>query len=119
MSDGPSPYLFLLLPDHSVVHAPDAQMWAVWMATADRKVGLDSGPGWQVSTVFMGIDPYAAIAQATPRPFESLIYVDGDVPGLADLAVLDATCRRYASWQEAATGHATLVAQLRTAAQIH
>lgn len=90
-----------ILDGQEPVAEPDVIKWAKWFGGADRQVALDIVDGRRVSTVFLGID-HNFRSSGPPVLFETMIF-GPDEGG----------CWRYATWAEAAAGHAAVVAALR------
>lgn len=87
--------LYILNGDREPVPVPDTQTWAEWYATADRRVALDTGHNYRLSTVFLAIS-YGTV-RGLPQVFETMMFqVAGDGP--------DRTAR-YGTWDEALAGH--------------
>ena len=91
------------LEGHTPVWEPDVIAWAQWMETGERQVALDTVGTERVSTVFLGCN-YCWTDEAPPILFETMVF---SAAGEA----LDQ--RRYSSWDEAAAGHAEVVAARR------
>lgn len=92
-----------ILHGRRVVPAPDAIAWALWMARADRRVGLAVVGRVRVSTVFLGFDH--GNGRAPPILFETMLF--------GGPSALDQRQRRYATWEQAVAGHARVVALVR------
>ena len=98
------PMLYALDGHNAVVCDDDPYNWmAVYLDIDARRVALDSVGDAEVSTVFLGID--ASLSPRPPRLFETMIF-----GGARDLYR-----ETYATWDEAAAGHARIVAMLRDA----
>ena len=62
-----------ILKGHTPVIEEDEAAWGRWHSTADRSVARDVLPnGWEVSTVFLGIDHSSGIGP--PALFETRIF---------------------------------------------
>jgi hypothetical protein len=98
--------LYYILKGHDPVPCDDVVTWSTWYATADRVVARDDLGAYVVSTVFLGLDHNFA---ATGRPilFETMVF--------RDQTLIDVDQDRYATWDEAAAGHAALVARYKRA----
>jgi hypothetical protein len=86
--------------------------WAHFMVTADRHVGRDEvAPGVEVSTVFLGNDMASAWRNDNQPPilFETMVFDDYD----GGFQV------RYATWEEAETGHRMVCEALRERIRTH
>ncbi|MBJ7223566.1 MULTISPECIES: hypothetical protein [unclassified Brenneria] len=94
------------LEGRRAVPCPDIAEWARWFAIADRRVAETWIDDFRVSTVFLGLDHNhnALSNDEVPVLFETMVFAGPDP--------LD-TMRRYSLWEEAETGHAEIVAQLR------
>jgi hypothetical protein len=75
---------YVLNADHSVTRVDDLLAWAAWFETADRTVAKAHRQGFEVSTVFLGLDHSF---RGGPRQ-----------PG-------ELYCERYSTWDEALAGH--------------
>lgn len=100
------PYLYIL-EGHEIVACPDREKWSYWMFGADeketRRVALDEVDGFEVSTVFIGIDNGFGY---TDRPilFETMVF---------NAAGKSVSQRRYCTWDEAEAGHREVCAELK------
>lgn len=100
-------YLYIL-DGHEIVACSDRGEWSLWMFGADetetRRVAVDEVGGFEVSTVFLGIDHGFGY---TDRPilFETMIFnaTGKSRPGT----------RRYCTWDEAEAGHREVCAALK------
>lgn len=109
MSDMKCDFTYIL-DGHSVVPCPDPITWARWHALHqhDRtlKVTKLDFPKWEkvtISTIFWGMDMFAAGDDRPPRCFESLIF-GGNLDGVG---------RKYDTWDQALDGHDHLVEEAR------
>src|SRR5687767_4699324 len=94
---------YILDENKNLVLVEDVLEWGRAFGTQDRKVAqtdLPSGP--KVSTVFIGLD-HDFTGKGPPQVFETMIFEEGP---------LDSWCQRYATWQEAEAGHASVVLRL-------
>ncbi|PYJ10757.1 MAG: hypothetical protein DMF06_04970 [Verrucomicrobia bacterium] len=95
---------YRLLPDHSVepvdVSSTERLMsWAQEWGGMDKRVAFtEVAPGITVSTVFLGID-HSFMRHGPPLLFETMVFDDY---GSND-------CWRYATWDDAAAGHESVV----------
>jgi hypothetical protein len=108
-----------ILDGHDPVPA-DLLTWGAWFQTADRHVARDGdeGSGWWISTVFLGVDHGFGVS-GPPLLFETMIFAPAEPrQSAAFVAHWDQQCQRYATWAEAAAGHAAIVAEFRTALAI-
>ena len=101
------PRFYRLEPDHSVTPLADDDFgfiaWAEAFENGDaRRVAFDQvAPGFEVSTVFLGLDH--RFGNGPPLLFETMVFDDyggGDQ-------------WRYSTWAEAVQGHNQAVAQLK------
>lgn len=90
-----------ILDGHEPVTA-DPMTWARWVETTDRHVDRTQVAEADVSTVFLGID-HNFTSRGEPVLFETMIFGGPHS---------DATWR-YRTWDEAAAGHARIVAALQ------
>jgi hypothetical protein len=79
----------------------DFMTWAVWFETADRHVRDSFQGDVRVSTVFIGLD-HNWSDHGPPILFETMAFVGHE----------DVGQERYATWAEAETGHANMVAKI-------
>jgi hypothetical protein len=80
---------------HTVVSCSSLYEWVEWFESADRVVRQEERAGVRLSTVFLGIDHRFGDGPGPPLVFETMIFGgerDGD-------------CWRYATWDEAESGH--------------
>ena len=94
-----------ILDGQTPVPCDDILEWGRWFETANRHVGKDQIGPYRVSTVFLGID-HDWGSNGPPVLFETMVF------GHADEIQ-----QRYCTWDEAATGHAEMVARYRLIAQ--
>lgn len=81
---------------------PDLITWAVWFETADRAVKQEWVEGeTRVSTVFLGLDHNFSDA-GPPLLFETMVF--------SIYTAINGETRRYATWEDAETGHDQVVA---------
>jgi hypothetical protein len=90
------------------VPCPDIILWGTWFEDSrkTRIVAQDQVGDYWVSTVFLGIDhsfsPWGK--RGPPILFETMIFLEENE---------GETQVRYATWDEAAAGHADIVARLK------
>jgi hypothetical protein len=97
--------LYILDDDGEPVPCNDARQWSTWLSVPGRRVvSQETVAGFQVSTVFLGVDH--AFHGGPPVLWETMIFVSG--PGRRKTA-FDDYQRRYSSRQEALDGHAEAV----------
>ena len=96
---------FYILKDKFTVPVRDVLDWARWFETADRCVARDVVDGAVVSTVFLGTNHQ--FGDGPPLLFETMVFG----------GPMDQCCDRYASWDEAAAGHVSIVVQVTLAGQ--
>jgi hypothetical protein len=93
---------------HRVVGVPilsddDLFTWARDVFGADRHVAdTEVAPGIRVSTVFLGLD-HRFFGDGPPLVFETMVFDDYEA----------GDCFRYATWDEAVTGHNACVIRLK------
>lgn len=93
---------YILLPNRMIAETPDFMDWAEWFESADRDVAKTETELHLISTVFIGID-YRWLGKGPPIVFETMVFTkDGDT-------LDDGGCWRYASWDDADTGHKAVV----------
>ena len=99
---------YRLNPDRStsVIDGPDPLMtWARAFESEDRRVAFTQlAPGVEVSTVFLGLD-HEFLGDGPPLLFETMIFG----------GPLDGEQWRYASYDDAMTGHQMAVSKAREA----
>jgi len=94
-----------ILDGHVAVPVDDLLEWGRWFQTANLVVAKDTLPsGTYVSTVFLGSD-YNHGFGTKPQIFETMVFG----------GPLDQEMDRYATWEEAETGHAAMLARARQA----
>jgi hypothetical protein len=93
---------YILNPDHSVRVEPDVLVWAAWYETADRTVAKAHRQGFEVSTVFLGLDH--RWGDGPPLLFETMIFQAWLTPG-GPRQPGELYCERYSTWDEALAGH--------------
>lgn len=88
-----------ILDGKEPVEVPDVLTWAHWFETADRVVKQTTlSQGVRVSTVFLGLD-HRFIGGGPPLLFETMVFG----------SKRDGAQWRYSTWDEAVTGHDTMV----------
>jgi hypothetical protein len=86
--------------------------WGRWMETGRRQVDFSDLGYCTVSTVFLGVDH--RFGEGPPILFETMVF--GPPEGTTSFPEeWDGRMNRYATWDEAAAGHAEMVAELRAA----
>jgi len=91
---------YAVLKGHEVVPCSSDE-WLLQSADA-RRVGLDEVGDWHVSTVFLGLDH--SFGSEPPLWFETMVF--------ARESSSDLFCDRYSTWEDAVTGHQSVVEQL-------
>jgi hypothetical protein len=91
-----------ILAGHEPVEEPDLMRWAEWMETADRQVRHTEQGDVRVSTVFLGVDYNFGDLFGRPILFETMAFVGHE----------SVAQDRYRTWDEAAAGHARIVAEV-------
>jgi hypothetical protein len=109
---------YLLDADH-VPYPVEMDEWARWYGTRDgRHVGSTETQLYWVSTVFMGLD-HNRHPDGPPILFETMVFERertvtempwGQLKSLRKSVDEDGFFNRYATWAEAETGHAEIVA---------
>jgi hypothetical protein len=92
------------LNGHTPVLCEDSKTWACWYETADdqRRVARDEPfKGVVVSTVFLALD-HRHFGEGPPILFETMVFG----------GPLNYTMQRCATWDEAETQHAAMVARV-------
>lgn len=92
---------FYILEGKKAVKVASLEEWSRRMDLENRHVAVtEVAPGVTVSTVFLGLDHQHF--SGPPLLFETMVFNDyGD----------DGTQERYSTWDEAAAGHARIVAE--------
>lgn len=85
------------LQGKTTVAEPDLVKWARWFESANRVVLQEKIGDFWVSTVFLGIDHNFNPA-GQPLLFETMVFGDDELEQ-----------RRYATWDEAVSGHNEIV----------
>lgn len=98
-----------ILVDRVPVECRDLILWATWYGDAtqsgDRIVAQDQIGDYWVSTVFLGLDHSFGFGKPhVPILFETMVFIGEKNDG---------TQVRYATWNEAAEGHAEICKRLR------
>jgi len=97
---------YYILDGTTPVPGADVRQWAAWLETADRVVAQTSlTADIQVSTVFVGMNPYPGVAP--PRLFETLVLWPGDP--------LDGETVHTPTWAAALAAHTQMVLRVRAA----
>jgi len=96
---------YWILDGKNPVPEPDALKWAQWFEIHERHVDKTIVQGYEVSTVFLGMD-HGHSAEGPPVLFETMIFAEGS---RHDLAMW-----RYCTWDQAARGHAEVVKQIES-----
>ncbi len=99
--------MFYILKDKQPTPAKDAQKWAEWFEKADRVVAKTEVKGFEVSTVFLGID-HNSTEEGKPILFETMVF----------RGKKSQDQERYHTWDEAIAGHNSIVSRLQTDGQI-
>ena len=95
---------YYILDGTTPVPGADVRQWAAWLETADRVVAQTSlTADIQVSTVFVGMNPYPGVAP--PRLFETLVLWPG--------SPLDGATAHTATWQMALAAHTAMLLRVR------
>lgn len=106
---------------HTPIPISHTLEWAMWFENNDkRRVANTSVNGWNVSTVFLGID--SDYFSKKPMLFETMIFSETETVrtklfNKAFRKSMDNYCRRYATWDEAIAGHEEAVKMIREGAQ--
>ena len=90
-----------ILKGKEVVPCSDLMEWAKWVESADRKVAQDTIGDSRISTIFLGLDHQ--FGDGPPLIFETMVF-GGPLSDEMD---------RYSTWDEAAEGHAKMVARVK------
>lgn len=110
-----------VLEGHTPVPIDDVLEWARrYEQSENRRVARTSINGWDVSTVFLGID--SNIFSEVPLLFETMIFSETEITktelfGRKFRKSLDNYCKRYATWDEALAGHEAAVNYIREGLQ--
>jgi hypothetical protein len=123
--DRPNKYI---LVDKVPVATEDLLAWAKWVEdVVKRRVALDVIAGFEISTVFLGLD-YAytgppmlfetMVFEQLEKPKTQVIDIDGKIYTFGpcereSLDNIDGYMTRYSTWDEAERGHAATVALVR------
>lgn len=98
-----NPGYYTLDADNRPVKVRDVMEWARWFEDADRRVDYtEITSACRVSTVFLGLD-HRFGGEGPPLLFELMVFG----------GPLDGECRRFSSWDDAATAHKAMVRKLR------
>jgi hypothetical protein len=106
-----------VLEGHEPVPIDNTLEWAQWYEKSEnRRLAATSINGWQVSTVFLGIDNN--MFSEKPLLFETMIFSETQKKyhplfKKGFRKSLDNYCTRYVTWDEAMKGHEAAVAYVR------
>ena len=110
---------YVLDAEHRPIGEPDLDVWARWMMDFDnhRRVAEDFTRFHRISTVFLGFDH--GWGKGPPILFETMVFereaaikeTFGRLMPVHD----DVEQWRYASWDDAVTGHAAILSRYRRA----
>jgi len=94
---------YILDDDHRPVPVDDIVTAASWWGKdGNSRVALDTVGDLEISTVFLMIN-HRFWPKGPPILFETMVFRDGE----------EVECQRYASWDDALTGHAVIVRRCR------
>ena len=103
---------YYVLDGHEPRGIDTVEEWAGWFEEAKRRVDFTDLGYCAVSTVFLGVDHSFRPGEGPPILFETMVF--GPPEGSTSFPEeWDGRMRRYATWDEAAAGHAEMVAELR------
>jgi hypothetical protein len=109
-----------ILDGHTPVPVEDTLDWARWFENNDkRRVANTSVNGWNVSTVFLGLDQSHGFS-GRPILFETMIFSETEkvkAMGKMFRKSMENYCHRYATWDEAIAGHEEAVKMIREGGQ--
>lgn len=100
---------YAVLDGHEIRHVTDVLEWGRWYQDADRKVARDQVGEADVSTVFLGLNHGFG---GRPLYFETMLFATNPEDPR------DGSTWRYQTWDEAAAGHAAVVAALRDGTEL-
>jgi hypothetical protein len=96
---------YVLDDENRPVPATSIEEWGAFFENTNRRrVGYDRVGGFEVSTVFIGID-HRFFGEGPPILFETMVFPI-DKSG-------EVECHRYSSWDDALTGHQATVRRLK------
>ena len=98
-----------ILKNKKAVECHDLMEWAEWFETADKVVKRESIGGYQISTIFLGLD-HGWTKTGPPILFETMVFKRGN-DGKIDYSELD--MERYSTWEEAEKGHKKMVKKFK------
>lgn len=84
----------------------DMMQWAKWLQNRDRHVGKDTIAGYEISTVFLGIDHNFG-GQGPPVLWETMVFGDGNLDMDMD--------RCSGTWEQAEEMHRRMCKTVREA----
>lgn len=102
-------YYYILDADGNPKPEDDLYAWAKWFETADRTLARDTIGPVDVSTVFLGLSHQWG--DGSPTLFETLAFVPNNE---GELIAVENSMRRYETREQAMTGHAEVLAFLRS-----
>lgn len=103
---------FYVLRGHEPVAVDSVEEWARMFDTTSRQVDFTDLGFCTVSTVFLGVD-HRHLGDGPPILFETMVFAS-PVKGETFPEEMFDICRRYCTWDEAAAGHAEIVADVRS-----
>lgn len=98
--------MYATLKGREVVPCSDAMVWGAWFETANRRVAETMLGRARVSTVFLGLNHGDVFGRGPALWFETMTF-------RGDNYSRDVYMARYATWDEAETGHAAAVRRER------
>lgn len=97
-----------ILVDKEVHEVFDLIKWGRWMEdhADERRVARDTVSGYEVSTVFLGLDHSSG--QGRPQLFETMVFAKKK----SEIDYVGENCWRWATYDEALQGHNKVVSKL-------
>lgn len=93
-----------ILDGHEAVPEPYLMKWGAWLQSADRVVKKTKLPDCEISTVFLGLD-HGYDPSKPPLIFETMVFG----------GKFDQEMERYSTWDEALSGHQTMIEKVKSA----
>lgn len=100
-----------ILKNRTPVKEPDLMKWGAWMQKNDRHVAETQIKGYNVSTVFLGLDHSYSLFGGEPILFETMVFNYPRHMNFEDHP-FSSIQERYSTWDEAEVGHKRIVAEV-------
>lgn len=96
---------YFILDENGQPRPAEALEWAMWFegGVEKRRVAFTQAPGYDISTVFLGLDHSHTPGVGKPVLWETMVFPTG--------LLQEEACERYTSREDALAGHERLVQQ--------